>query len=160
MAKKPLSPADSLSVKMMYEEDAAIIAALSTLSNLDEADRDGRTMLINAAVYGKYEVAKYLLAHNANIHAADGLGFTALHGAVKGKDAQMVQLLLESGADANAKNALGNTPLFVASWQRPDIIKLLLEHGADPTAANNFGNAPIATFAAYPDIIAMFQQYL
>lgn len=47
---------------------------------------------------------------------------------------------LTEGADVNAPDAGGNTPLIIASMSAgPDCVKLLLERGADPNAANKVG---------------------
>jgi hypothetical protein len=47
----------------------------------------------------------------------------------------LVKILLDHGADPNAKNRDGMTPLIEAIRNRVsvDIVKLLLQHGADPT---------------------------
>lgn len=63
---------------------------------------------------------------------------TPLHIAAKcNPDHQVAALLIEHGADVHAKDSLGNTPLYDATWNsdaHPEVVALLLEHGADPTA--------------------------
>jgi ankyrin repeat protein len=47
--------------------------------------------------------------------------------------AQRIQLLIKCGADVNAKDNQGTTPLSQAmSFHRPKIAKILLDNGADP----------------------------
>jgi uncharacterized protein YecT (DUF1311 family) len=55
----------------------------------------------------------------------------ALHDAVEWGDG--MRLLLSAGADPNAANDFGKTPLMTAThMNRPDTVRLLLSHGADP----------------------------
>ena len=57
---------------------------------------------------------------------------------------KMAQLLLEHGADVNARGITGTTPLFWAVMRgQKDDVKLLLDHGADPNLANAFGDTPL-----------------
>jgi ankyrin repeat protein len=73
-------------------------------------------------------------------------GHTALMEAAWGDDhgnipaeglnrAEVVRLLLAAGADVNARDALGLTPLAL-STHNPGIVRLLLEAGADPNVRN------------------------
>ena len=55
-----------------------------------------------------------------------------------------VRDLIKAGADINARNGNGTTPLMYAkthafSTGKTDIMKLLLEHGADPQLQDNAG---------------------
>ena len=77
---------------------------------------------------------------------------TALHVALKGKGvggvmkeagSEFVRRLVEAGADVNARDRNGNTPLHVASMQRFEAEKeLLVKAGADQGAVNNQGLTP------------------
>jgi len=71
-------------------------------------------------------------------------GRTALHYAIINGSKEIVDLLLKSGADINAKDKRSLTPLFVASvFGNEDIMKLLLENNADPNARDNEKETPI-----------------
>ncbi len=55
---------------------------------------------------------------------------------------QLVQQMLEKGADVNARNRYGTTPLFFAAAKgHLDILRLLLDKGADPNVEDTFYHA-------------------
>jgi len=69
---------------------------------------------------------------------------TPLHHAARQGHAEVVQALLEAGADVNRLSADGTSPLLIATinghW---DLGLFLLEHGADPKLAAHSGIAPL-----------------
>ena len=79
-----------------------------------------------------------LLSKGADVHAKDeGLGFTALIWAATRGHLAVAALLLENGADVDAKSERDRdqTALLVAAQQGYlDVVELLLENGADVNA--------------------------
>ena len=80
----------------------------------------------------------------------DNDGWTLMHWAVWKDHKDIVELLLVQGADVNAKNRYGQTPLhFTADCGFPKIadremVELLLTHGADVNAKSlKFGQTPL-----------------
>lgn len=82
--------------------------------------------------------AKALITAHASINARGALEETPLHFAVKGEPTaariELVRLLLIHGAQVNAKNMNGETPLDLVKDQDNPIRKLLLDHGGKPGA--------------------------
>jgi hypothetical protein len=97
------------------------------------------TSLMAAAWDCKLEAAHALLAHGAQVNAANVKGETALmYAAHTCHDEQMVKLLLDSGANPNAKTPENYTALMWAAGS-PLNTEALLKAGADPTVKNRFG---------------------
>jgi len=110
----------------------------------------GNSLLHFVAAGGSIPLAKHVLALKAPVdtispqHADTALGL-----AVLSNRTEMVQLLLQHGANPNlgvSRDSLGRfaPPLSVAAQHgNPEIIDLLLGAGADPAKANNMGDLPI-----------------
>ncbi len=68
------------------------------------------------------------------------------------------RLLLDSGANSNAKNLTGLTPLHIAAYGgQLELVRLLLDHHADPNIANNGGVTPLdeAKNQNHPEVVAL-----
>jgi len=113
--------------------------------------KDG-SPLVNAALYGKIEVVKFLISKGANVNAKSNGGRTPLHAAVGAgvlsvsdvNIVAVVKLLVSNGADVNAKDNKGETPLGdVVVFGTSEVIKLLISNGANVNAKYNDGSAPI-----------------
>jgi ankyrin repeat protein len=95
--------------------------------------------LAEAAVAGNADVVRRLLTAGADVEAQDADGQTALMIAARSSVIEVARLLLENGADANARERWREqTPLMWAAAQsRPAMVDLLLAHGADVTARSD-----------------------
>jgi ankyrin repeat protein len=72
--------------------------------------------------------------------------------AARSADVEQVRKLISSGADVNATEADGTSPLLWASYQSsPDLVAMLLKAGANPNVANNFGVTPLLQAARNGD---------
>ena len=78
-------------------------------------------------------------------------GWSVLHSAADGGDANLVRQLLKSNpALVNADDGDGHTPLHVAAiYGRRSCAEWLLAHGADLEARDSFGDTPLATAAVF-----------
>lgn len=67
-----------------------------------------------------------------------------LHMAVRKGSGKIVQLLLQHGADCNAKDGQGLTPLSHAIMkEQEDIVDMLLSHGAQVDFVDNYQRSPL-----------------
>ena len=85
-------------------------------------------------------VAKFLLEKGATVDARDKEGVTPLMWAVNRDKLALVQLLVDAGADVNAKDRQKyNESTVIMYAQRRDVAELLLKHDADPSVCNAAG---------------------
>lgn len=57
---------------------------------------------------------------------------------------EAVSLLVDRGANVNAKDKFGWTPLTLAAQEgHLDVVKLMIEKGADKNAASNYSFQPM-----------------
>jgi len=113
--------------------DADVIRTLLELgAPVDFADGNQITMLSRSVLNHELELAKMLIARGANVNASDKLGMTPLLWAASSDfgDAAMVELLLKSGARADAKNRDGRTALELARAFKHDYLVPVLERAA------------------------------
>ena len=101
-----------------------------------------------AALAGKHFRTAELLRHNgADPHCRGRKMRTPLHSAAYYGDLEVVQKLIEYGADISAEDLKGCTPLYFASEgdypKDRTVLRLLLEHGADVNARTKDGETPL-----------------
>ena len=93
------------------------------------------TALMFASLVGDLASAKLLVAGGANVNDTDAWGVSATAMAAHSKFEDLVEFLLEKGADANADDA-GFSAIHPAIMHRSTrMVRALLEHGANPNAA-------------------------
>jgi len=103
---------------------------------------DGFTALHYACFFGGAPATWVLLAAGADPRAvADNPSrVQPLHSAAAARDSEAVRLLLEAGADPDARQAGGSTALHAAAQHDDDATAgLLLRHGADPALRDDQG---------------------
>lgn len=109
--------------------------------DVDAKANNGNTALMIAAYKGKLPAVLALLKKGAAVNRAD---WTPLHYAAAGGRDDIVRLLLEKGAEIDARSPNRTTPLMIAAYEGHDsTVKLLLERGANIMLTNESGMSPI-----------------
>ena len=114
----------------------------------------GDTALHIAAAANRIEIARRLLGQGADASARNRRGAQALHYAADGQpgapnwspaeQAAVIALLIDAGADPNAADMNGVTPLHRAIRTRcAAAVAALLAGGADPRRPNGKGSTPL-----------------
>lgn len=106
------------------------------------------------------EAAQFMLDHGAKVDAKDNTNQTVLMRAVMSKDTHMARLLMRYGADVNAQDDAGDTPLSYAAYFGADeyLTKELIAHGACVDIANNEGEIPL--FRCEPEFRSGFLEQM
>jgi ankyrin repeat protein len=132
-----------LSVRKPADIYEAVIAGdLETTKKFLSADkgqlnthsRDGFTALGFAAFFNRPDIAKFLLSEGADPNIASNNDFKVapIHSSVAAKSLGITQMLLDAGADPNARQQVNITALHEAAHNNsPAIVKALLKAGAD-----------------------------
>jgi len=109
---------------------------------------DGATALLAATDQRRSALVTYLIEQGASTTVGNQW-FTPLHMAVQTGDAGIAETLLKHGADVNAQDFAGETPLHRAvTWggrarARMAMIELLLKNEADVMVADSAGRTPL-----------------
>ena len=151
----------------------AILVVLLTLllvpcvSQLQAMDKKLLSEISRGVSYGIWEYKKFkaLLVLDADPDIKDVNGNTALHRISNEYDnppKKIVQLFINHGANVNAKNKLGATPLHTASINgHLEIVQLLIKYDANPNLQNNLGKTPLhnAAYAGHSLVTQFLLQY-
>ena len=126
--------------------DAAAAGDVDRLEELLEEDgdlinsysEDGYTPLHFASYFARGPAVRLLLDRGADVGAVskNDMEVQPLHSAVAADARQVVAALLMAGADVNARQRDGFTPLMAAEQheEEGDMVRLLMDHGAEEAA--------------------------
>ena len=119
-------------------------ALLESGADVNAEDNLGKTPVIpedkREAMY------RLLIEHAADVAKKDAYGDTVLHTATMTSLApSILELLVAGGADVNARNKDGVSPLLIAVQKRNFAhVKFYAERGADINSADKAGNTPLS----------------
>jgi ankyrin repeat protein len=120
---------------------------------VDEMDRrSGRTLLHESSAGGNLHLVRMLVYDfhaQINLHTSLGKA-TALHIAVDFNYRQIASLLITNGADLNAKDMFGRTPLHMV--KSTSLLRLLLKYPVDVAATSSKGLTPMGYYLSVTPI--------
>ena len=141
-----------LESELKTEAASQALLAVKTYSGHSKYSQVPRQMtgLHLAAYFGVHEATNTLIGRGRSLDLKDGYGRTPLSRAAGGGHEAVVKLLVEKGAQLEAKDTLyGRTPLSFAAWRGHEaVVKLLVEKGAQLEAKDTlYGRTPLSCAA-------------
>ena len=131
-------------------------------SSLEKNEQDKKVFLLDYAPKEIFEPPRKNENNEIDIFSTDEKGRTPLMLACKNADFESIRLLLEKGADVEAKDNEGWTPLMYAIRYNNNIdyIELLLSYDALVRIQNKFGLSPLLLCAEYSTDISVLATIL
>ncbi len=154
-----------LHIAAKYGFAEAVVLCLDHGANVEAVDYPARMTPLHRAAYNGYaEVFKLLVDHGANVEARAVLERTVLDSAIDAEvnREDIIAMLLAAGADVNARDEQGMTPIF---WSipagDPNVVKLLIEHGASARTRGYLNTTPLhdAAFYGQQEIAELLIEY-
>lgn len=146
-----LSEAGQVALFIAMREDSPKVAAVLLASpklHVDATNAVGETPLMMAALQGRLDWARKLIERGAKVQKP---GWSPVHYAATGPNTELLEMLLDRGADINARAPDMSTPLMMAVRFGPeDSVKLLVRRGAEKSYINE-RNLTAAELARYAD---------
>jgi len=104
------------------------------------------SQIVYSAYHGDIPKINYLVAMGGNVNATfSSRRISALEEAAQQPNPEMLNVLLEKGANPNLADSYGMTPLIAAiNRNQLQNIKVLIDHGANVNLADKRGETPLA----------------
>ena len=138
-------------------------------ADIEAKDDDGINALVYASTYNNEEMVKFLLEKGADANTVceienehTDIASTPLMNAAYRGNTNIINMLLENGADINYTTDFGMTALMMAaSFNQFGAAKVLLENNADTSITDEYGRTALdlAKLEDYKDIVELLEKY-
>lgn len=138
-------------------------------ADIEARDDDDINALVYASTYNNEEMVKFLLEKGADANTVCkienehiDISPTPLMNAAYRGNTNIINMLLENGADINYTTDYGMTALMMASsFNQFEAAKVLLENNADTSVTDEYGRTALdlAKSEDYKDIVELLEKY-
>ena len=138
-------------------------------ADIEAKDDDGINALVYASTYNNEEMVKFLLEKGADANTVceienehTDIASTPLMNAAYRGNTNIINMLLENGADINYTTDFGMTALMMAaSFNQFGAAKVLLENNTDTSITDEYGRTALdlAKLEDYKDIVELLEKY-
>ena len=138
-------------------------------ADIEARDDDDINALVYASTYNNEEMVKFLLEKGADANTVceiknehTDISPTPLMNAAYKGNTNIINILLENGADINYTTDYGMTALmYAASFNQFEAAKVLLENNADTSITDEYGRTALdlAKSEDYKDIVELIEKY-
>ena len=138
-------------------------------ADIEAKDDDGINALVYASTYNDEEMVKFLLEKGADANTVceienehTDIASTPLMNAAYRGNTNIINMLLENGANINYTTDFGMTALMMAaSFNQFGAAKVLLENNADTSITDEYGRTALdlAKLEDYKDIVELLEKY-
>ena len=152
------SPGGTLLDAIRRDDAAAVRVLIRSNTDVNASDAGGATALMHAALLSGPQVVRHLLDGGAGVNTANRFGATALMWAVSRPE--NVQLLLQRGANVNARASNGWSALVAATRHgQLASMRMLLAAGADIVSPEARRQVLTASFqASSPEVRRLLRE--
>lgn len=127
-------------------------------ADVNAADEDGETPLHSAIRRNQLAAAGLLLQRGADTEARNAYGRTPLLLVARETgNLEMARVLIDAGANVNARDRFDASPLDLSAWRGfRDLVNLFLDEGSELPAAESADARALAMFAAEKGLERLF----
>ena len=128
-------------IDLLRKNDAKIAKA-SEIEINDAVDK-GNIEVLKQHIAAGSDLNNAKISHYGFKAVMDGRWTTPLHRAAWRGHEKIIELLIDQGADVNAKNKYKQTPLHQSAQEKKEVCKLLISKGAMVNVKGNYGKTPL-----------------
>ena len=138
-----------IAIALNFNRGRILEELVSSKGRWDADPEEKNRLLIGKSGIGEKRLVRYLISQGARADQME-MGTTALIAAIRYADEEVLEMLLEAGADVNQTTENGISSLMRASlWANEMAVEWLLKHGAEVNQRTDSGDSALSMASLY-----------